>query len=188
MEFLNQQTLKLALTPLRGIRRWKIASSGILTKRMLYCEIQSCFVQNVTSSRELSSRKCADVNIHEMDFGQWVSDMLMHLIGEAREQFCIIIWALWNNRNQRLWKNSIVTPQKCVKNAMEFLRQYIEANIKLEKIMDFADQRSTTRRTKPPEEGVKMTIDAALEGENRKIGFGMVIRGHKGADHRLYMD
>ncbi|KAL0398703.1 UNVERIFIED_CONTAM: putative mitochondrial protein [Sesamum radiatum] len=61
----------------------------------------------------------------------WFSAVMKRLDKEEGAWFITLCWALWQNRNRRRMEGSVSDPQRVVRQAQLFLRNYVDARNKL---------------------------------------------------------
>ena len=93
------------------------------------------------------------------------------------ELFLIIMWELWNHRNevcsgQKVWK-----PDALLEWSGLFLRDYQEACGVLKEKREAAPPR---KWNPPPTNKVAISVDAAVRAKDRRIGLGVIARNTKG--------
>ena len=93
------------------------------------------------------------------------------------EFFIIIMWELWNHRNnvcsgKKAWK-----PGELLEWSASFLRDYRNACAGVKQEQAGARQ---SRWSPPPIDVVAISVDAAVRAENRRVGLGIMARDSKG--------
>ncbi|CAN1844657.1 Putative ribonuclease H protein At1g65750 [Linum perenne] len=116
---------------------------------------------------------------------------LFRLIDTARKEHLqrvfVVLWAIWKERNDRVWNRQSRPPEVVVRLGWEQMEEW-----------RIAQARQPVTNTRPmdcrrwhkPEDGrVKVNVDAALCRDQRKVGIGIVARDSEGRllglTHRL---
>ncbi|XVE56995.1 hypothetical protein DITRI_Ditri04bG0055900 [Diplodiscus trichospermus] len=63
------------------------------------------------------------VNINADRFVDWFEAMVQVWDEEYIERVCMVLWAVWKQRNNKLWKNQDLSLMQVVKSAMEFYNE-----------------------------------------------------------------
>ncbi|KAL6270249.1 hypothetical protein ACE6H2_027160 [Prunus campanulata] len=92
------------------------------------------------------------------------------------EQIMILCWALWNERNARVWSNEKHHPVEIASSAMNLLLEYHSLNF----IAKPPSIRRHVRWHKPLPGIVKINVDGAFNPATGKGGVGIVIRDDQG--------
>jgi hypothetical protein len=96
--------------------------------------------------------------------------------------FGVIIWSIWNQRNEKVWRNKDTPQHIVISRAMNFLIDW--KNIKTVQTSTSVDMQveETVIKWKKPSSGrIKCNIDAAFPSNNNRVGFGICIRDETGA-------
>ncbi|KAK3210760.1 hypothetical protein Dsin_015466 [Dipteronia sinensis] len=95
------------------------------------------------------------------------------------ETLCIILWRIWCRRNERVHKSGSLYDEDIVPWATSFVSDFRSANL-IDKSLSSTGAKDGVR-WKPPLPGVfKINIDVAIDGINRKVGVGIIIRNAVG--------
>nr|GMD43941.1 ATP-dependent DNA helicase SRS2-like protein At4g25120 [Ipomoea batatas] len=91
----------------------------------------------------------------------------------------MVCWNIWTLRNNIIWKNQpIESAGYIVKSAQNYYAAWCEATIDRQQ----AERRSNTivSWTKPPQGFLKLNVDAAINKQDARMGFGCVLRDELG--------
>lgn len=114
------------------------------------------------------------------DIIQWIEALIMGNNSEAIQLSCVILWSLWKNRNDVIWKNLRKWPSAIVNLAGSFLAQWQHAQILINGDL-LSDQNSgVVSWCKPACGWLKCNVDGAVFSSESKLGFGMVLRNSEG--------
>jgi hypothetical protein len=87
---------------------------------------------------------------------------------------------IWHRRNYMVFGGKFMSPKLLVKTAEDQLEAFTSAN------QHIRTQGTGVRRehyipwTKPPLGVIKVNWDAAVDGKQRRIGIGVIVRNHEG--------
>nr|GME05468.1 uncharacterized protein LOC109186242 [Ipomoea batatas] len=94
--------------------------------------------------------------------------------------FIIFCWEIWKQRNNKIWNNKAPAPVRVVlHNAKSFLEEWRMAASSGLQVSD-ASRREDVSWSKPQHGFLKMNVDAAINSEHARMGFGCVIRDANG--------
>nr|GMC64734.1 uncharacterized protein LOC109164833 [Ipomoea batatas] len=112
-------------------------------------------------------------------FKDWLGHNLSILCIEDQNLLAMLCWAIWEARNQKLWKNITSTPHTIVEGARSLWRNWVEAqNLQPSSAQPHPAQ---VCRWKNPQSGwIKANVDAALDGNRNWMGLGCVLRDEDG--------
>ncbi|XP_043813716.1 uncharacterized protein LOC122723877 [Manihot esculenta] len=110
---------------------------------------------------------------------EWFSLAFSSASVENASLMLMILWALWQNRNNVVWKGQGQTASGVFFMALNFLQQWKAARVvfSVSTIIDPA----RPIWSPPPHGWIKANIDASLSLQRGSIGFGCVIRKDDGS-------
>ncbi|KAM5552059.1 hypothetical protein ABKV19_026762 [Rosa sericea] len=117
-----------------------------------------------------------DSLLPSINFKEWMLDHAMHLKPETFEKLLMIIWALWKNRNNMLWKQTSQSAQDILLSSLAWLEEFHAARkpVRQPKVM-------RQKRWKPTSNGRwKLNVDGAFLPQMTKGGAGGVLRDANG--------
>ncbi|KAG8642931.1 hypothetical protein MANES_12G143650v8 [Manihot esculenta] len=91
----------------------------------------------------------------------------------------MILWALWQNRNNVVWKGQGQTASGVFFMALNFLQQWKAARV-VSSVSTTVDPARPVW-SPPPHDWIKTNIDASLSLQRGSVGFGSVIRKDDGS-------
>jgi len=92
-----------------------------------------------------------------LNFEQWFFSLFAILDEEKMEQAAAIIWSLWNQNNDKLWHNKMVTVSGAIKRGIDFLNWYKIARVRWNG--SFVNHSLVSWWEKPALEQLKCNID-----------------------------
>ncbi|GAU38662.1 hypothetical protein TSUD_292440 [Trifolium subterraneum] len=108
------------------------------------------------------------------DFSDFFYSFARMLSHNQRSSWCLLLWSLWNSRNQNLWEEITENSAAVSDRTSKFLQQWDVANQVAERPDNGSLQPVQSRWTKPPAGTLKCNVDAAFVEE--EVGFGMRLR------------
>ncbi|CAN1751886.1 hypothetical protein LINPERHAP1_LOCUS4492 [Linum perenne] len=95
----------------------------------------------------------------------------------------MILWGLWGERNQLVWRHESRTAHLIVEGALTILDEWKMARAVGEhQPVSDAARPATCRRWHPPQQGtLKCNVDAAFQESEGQWGWGIAIRNHPGS-------
>ncbi|XP_012075763.1 uncharacterized protein LOC105636967 [Jatropha curcas] len=120
-----------------------------------------------------------DLNPHP-DIKEWLVNMCAVLEVEDFKVVCMVLWAIWQNRNNLLWRNQRQSVHQSVSAAIAFLQSWQNARV-LATCPSTMNLPAVTVWSKPPAGSLKCKTDAAIPRQDGKIGAGWVLRDELGA-------
>ncbi|XP_024175552.1 uncharacterized protein LOC112181445 [Rosa chinensis] len=117
------------------------------------------------------------IDLHKtMNFKDWMLDRALTLSNETFAKLMMIIWAIWKNRNNFLWKGTQQTAQDILLSSFAWLEEFQKALTP-----------AVTRRQQhchfwqpAPTGAFKMNMDASYLSNQTKGGIGGVLRTETG--------
>lgn len=108
---------------------------------------------------------------------EWMSTAMEKLSAYNRCLLLTICWRLWGARNQEVWNNVTVNHATIFREARTYLDAWKEIHCKTTATKTALQME---KWKKPPENILKLNVDAALDNNSRTTGFGFIIRDHNG--------
>ncbi|CAN1818577.1 Transposon TX1 uncharacterized 149 kDa protein [Linum perenne] len=113
------------------------------------------------------------------DARQWVRELILSGAEHFIQEVVALIWAIWHERNERVWQSHSSASEVITRLGLEDLREWKAA------------QTPGINRMRPPQtecpkwhvpapDFVKCNVDIAVFTEERRSGAGMVVRDHLG--------
>ncbi|CAN1262715.1 Putative ribonuclease H protein At1g65750 [Linum perenne] len=113
-----------------------------------------------------------------------VTEALFHLIQpQYKSHHRLIVgtmWSLWRERNERVWNQYSKPENVIVKLGRDHIEEWWRLRQRGATGVGAGRDRGCTRWHPPAEGNVKINIDAALFGSERKFGVGLVARDNDG--------
>ncbi|CAN1814009.1 Putative ribonuclease H protein At1g65750 [Linum perenne] len=125
--------------------------------------------------------KVEDLNATS-NFFDWMGKFLGSTDASFQCYGAMILWGLWGERNQLVWRRESRTPHLVVEGAVSILEEWKAARTNGQQSdRRNSDQQVPCERWHPPPMGViKCNVDAAFQATRRQWGWGMVSRDHMG--------
>ncbi|KAK9286693.1 hypothetical protein L1049_015096 [Liquidambar formosana] len=115
-------------------------------------------------------------NFPGVDFHSRMMDLSSLIVGSEWALVLMLVWALWNNRNEMLFGGVKRDPQLIIWSAYKLLQEYnsaLEGSAK--------DGGKESNSWVPPIEGVyKLNVDGVVFAETGSVGIGVVVRDFEG--------
>ncbi|XP_073133625.1 uncharacterized protein [Henckelia pumila] len=101
--------------------------------------------------------------------------------GCERGKFCMLLWSIWKQRNEKVWNNSNSNVIKANMMAQECLSDWMGAK-QICNEMQHPENIKTlcTMWHKPAHSIIKCNVDAAFFGDEHKYGIGCLLRDEDG--------
>jgi hypothetical protein len=110
-------------------------------------------------------------------FGQWLGDFSSQLSHSEFETLMMLIWAVWKERNNRVWDGVVKTPNIVAFHAFHRLQEFRNACS-----LDTHSSRCRLAPWKPPPVGwIKANLDGAYDEHSHTGGAGVVLHDHSGS-------
>ncbi|XP_065633927.1 uncharacterized protein LOC136069392 [Quercus suber] len=95
---------------------------------------------------------------------------------EAREQFAVTAWFIWNRRNKIRLHQTVTPPSQLPSEISHYLLEYRKFNAAPVKLKPVRGE-----KWKPPRSGcIKTNFDGAVFADTDEVGIGVVIRDSRG--------
>ncbi|CAN1261991.1 Putative ribonuclease H protein At1g65750 [Linum perenne] len=110
----------------------------------------------------------------------WLLGIIQANPMEVVQKVVMLMWAIWRERNDRVWNNKETTAEWVVQSALLELREWLDAKDGMR--LPRREASDHCKMWHPPVEGVSTcNVDAALFRTEVKSGVGMAIRDAHGA-------
>ncbi|XP_024196019.1 uncharacterized protein LOC112199205 [Rosa chinensis] len=111
-------------------------------------------------------------------FKEWLLYQGYHLNREKWEKLLMLIWALWKNRNSKLWNNTFTSAHEIVVTTCTWYEQFLQA----QKTQLHEKVAKPGKHWTPPSSNqLKINVDGAFLPSNDIGGIGGVIRRSDGS-------
>ncbi|KAL8489170.1 hypothetical protein ACS0TY_025170 [Phlomoides rotata] len=97
---------------------------------------------------------------------------LEQLDGAKAVEFAMIIWRMWNDRNNRVWAGGLTVPRVAVSLARKYHSDWVESRGLLVPSQRLRPVCGAWHR--PPMGYLKLNVDGAFYTDTREMGFGLV--------------
>ncbi|XP_074348990.1 uncharacterized protein LOC141688433 [Apium graveolens] len=118
-----------------------------------------------------------------VDFFSWFDQVLSRLNAARSAEAATLCWAVWNARNDKVWKQRKARINAVVSSATQYLKQWKEAQSRSSILLSqpFLVGDGVSLWVKPQEETIKVSVDAAVFSEFSAFGIGLVARDSSGS-------
>ncbi|KAJ9545522.1 hypothetical protein OSB04_025229 [Centaurea solstitialis] len=122
-----------------------------------------------------------DQHAREVDsFADLIFRMLRENPRHIGDQFVMILWSIWQRRNDIIWKDGPRDPNTVIRRAFSVLSDWSQSRI-LSSLDRNVPPIPCSDKWHPPRHGFnKCNVDAATFSSNNRSGFGAIIRGSGG--------
>ncbi|CAN1794473.1 Putative ribonuclease H protein At1g65750 [Linum perenne] len=116
------------------------------------------------------------------DFEALLQEVISTWTEDKKEKWITIIWSLWYERNQRVWKNESRPAAVIVGAGMNTISEWKAARYKSDGPTNTSarDEVRCNYWHPPPPQSFKCNVDAGFRQQERRWGWGAVIRNHDG--------
>ncbi|XP_019151923.1 PREDICTED: uncharacterized protein LOC109148642 [Ipomoea nil] len=112
----------------------------------------------------------------------WIEKIWKALPTNMVEKVVIICWAIWENRNQMVWKAQGMDPRTMVRIALAYVTDWKSAQQGYSTAMvnPTPIQTPSTTWSPPLSDYCKLNIDVAMDFGRSRMGFGWILRDSEG--------
>ena len=90
----------------------------------------------------------------------------------------MLLWEIWNKRNNWLWRSTLMPSFRCARFAFNFLQDFHNANLSAGVQVGHVGGIRQVHWQCPPPGMLKMNIEAGISVTENVVGMGMVVRDH----------
>lgn len=121
--------------------------------------------------------------VRSADFFNWFDQVLARLNAVRRAEAATLCWAMWNARNDKVWKQRKARINAIVSSSSQYLKQWKEAQSRSSNLLSqpYLAGDGASLWVKPQEKTIKVSVDAAVFSEFSAFGIGMVARDSSGS-------
>ncbi|XP_073120315.1 uncharacterized protein [Henckelia pumila] len=163
--FPHLKNLKLVvLITLEGLRVEEEAMPNLLDLTICGCRNLKMIPQGMITMASIK-------NLRDLETNRSKSDI---------EKAVIVLWSIWNNRNDVIWNGKQNSSINIFHSVVETFSLWFQANQK--KIFNNPPrtQQSNSKWNKPPRQFLKCNVDAAIFNSPPRMGFRCIIRDSMG--------
>ncbi|CAN1141983.1 hypothetical protein LINPERHAP2_LOCUS12811 [Linum perenne] len=113
-------------------------------------------------------------------WGSWCMKVLRDGNVDTQRKVAIVTWALWKERNDRVWNQTSKPEEVFVRLAEEVVTDWLSTQDRGSRLRRRVES-SCARWHPPPPTFVKINCDAAINTVGQMFGIGVVIRDEEGA-------
>ncbi|XP_019179256.1 PREDICTED: uncharacterized protein LOC109174474 [Ipomoea nil] len=111
----------------------------------------------------------------------WLWDMWTSLPIEMIEKIIIVCWAIWDNRNNMVFKDQSMDAKTLVTQALLYMQNWKQVHIESNGPYPQQGQYYALESWQPPMQGsMQINVDVAMDFERHRMGFGWVMRDGMG--------
>ena len=125
-----------------------------------------------------SSMKLQKFTQGQGDILQLFAELLQRLSTEEFENFLVVSWLIWNQRNSVIHGGKVKDPRQVLKRAEDFLAEYHQAQDQLVSLQNVQQQSDVWQP--PHSDHYKLNFDAAIFTDVGCSGVGAIIRNERG--------
>ncbi|XVF50659.1 hypothetical protein PTKIN_Ptkin04bG0119700 [Pterospermum kingtungense] len=114
------------------------------------------------------------------NFNDWLEKNLSRGSNDDHASVVMVIWQIWRNRNDVVWKGRRGSASHLVHAGLNFLQQWVMAQSLLRGTGMNAGVIGDMKWQKPPSGSIKCNVDAAIFQALSKVGYGCIIKDSKG--------
>ncbi|XP_024156261.1 uncharacterized protein LOC112164272 [Rosa chinensis] len=96
-----------------------------------------------------------------LSWKEWFLDNALTLSTSSFDKLLILLWSLWTNRNEKLWRNRSRTSQGLVASSMAWYEEYLQANTPINTPTS-GSKKVSKRWQAPTGETLKLNVDGAF--------------------------
>ncbi|XP_073119607.1 uncharacterized protein [Henckelia pumila] len=113
-------------------------------------------------------------------FRDWWTFLSTNHSSSDIESAAMILWNIWNARNDVVWNGFSKSPTLVYQSAVEVHHQWLLANQSIGSSPSASLRQPNSSWTKPPINFVKCNVDAAVFKDPPRMGYGCIIRDSSG--------
>ncbi|KAJ9182498.1 hypothetical protein P3X46_006489 [Hevea brasiliensis] len=130
-----------------------------------------------------SPLRLRSVFLHSVDVKDCWTELLIPLRNHEDHQQLIqllvfILWHVWKSRNEKIFRNVIISPQDIIAATLKHFEDFSLANDSISKQSEL--NHSTLALTPPPVNVIKLNFDAAVDRNRRRGAIAVVARNLEG--------
>ncbi|CAN1768664.1 hypothetical protein LINPERHAP1_LOCUS10757 [Linum perenne] len=116
------------------------------------------------------------------NFADWLGDFLKMSEASVKSQGAMILWGIWGERNQLVWRRESRMPHLVADGALSIWEEWKAArqNGKQSAGGNSGHQVLCEKWHPPPRGFIKCNVDAAFQESRRQWGWGLAIQDHEG--------
>jgi ribonuclease HI len=109
-----------------------------------------------------------------------VAEIVFSVLQVLTADACTILWSLWQQRNNKIWRNHNEPVRVVMDRANNMLSDWSAAQIKHSRQHQQQQTGSAARWMKPSQGRYKCNVDASFSSRLNRVGIGMCIRDDQG--------
>ncbi|CAN1152473.1 hypothetical protein LINPERHAP2_LOCUS18765 [Linum perenne] len=93
-------------------------------------------------------------------------------------RWATVLWALWRERNQRVWNSEALTTSRIVEGGVQLIQEWRDVRkTEVGRVRGAAERRQACKHWHPPTgTWLKCNVDVGIRERDRKWSRGMVVR------------
>ena len=149
-----------------------VCNMGVETSEHLF---RDCSI-----AKEVFSAPPFSFGVAVCSWKDWILDKSQVLSSHLFDKFLIVLWSLWLNRNNMLWKNKGHTVHSLISSSMTWYNEFLQASASPQKSAILCKQKGMKHWVPPSEPSLKLNSDGAFLPGIPFGGVGGVVRNAMG--------
>ncbi|XP_004298055.1 PREDICTED: uncharacterized protein LOC101313796 [Fragaria vesca subsp. vesca] len=110
----------------------------------------------------------------------WLLERAVTLTPAMFDKLLVLLWSIWRNRNEVLWRDKGKSPHQIIIAAMAWYEEYLQANV-AHQTSSAVNRQSGRKFWKPPfGTALKLNVDGGFLPTTNQGGLGGVVRDSQG--------
>ncbi|XP_062020698.1 uncharacterized protein LOC133737092 [Rosa rugosa] len=131
----------------------------------LRCVVCSSAVEHLfcqcNLTREIIGASPFFIQLSSLSWKEWFLERVTSMTLESFDKLLVLLWSIWKNRNDKLWRDRSQTGPRIVASTMAWFDEYSRAN-RVSEDTDRSQPVSRKKWTAPVEDVLKLNVDGAF--------------------------